>query len=87
MDAPASSPALPPALAGDEGALEDICLEAPVRALADIYVVSARDVPRDLGQRPLRVHIRLGWPLPAALYRHTPHATRHIHRSPISVHV
>ena len=87
VDAPASSPALPPALAGDEGALEDICLEAPVRALADIYVVSARDVPRDLGQRPLRVHIRLGWPLPAALHRHTPHATRHIHRSPISVHV
>ena len=72
-DAPASFSAFPPALAGDEGALEDICMEAPVRALADIYVVSARDVPRDLGQRPLRVHIRLGCPLPAALRRRTPH--------------
>ena len=84
VDAPASSPALPPALAGDEGALEDICLEAPVRALADIYVVSARDVPRDLGQRPLRVHVRLGWPLPAALHRHTPHATRHTPHTPLA---
>ena len=80
----ATPPALPPALAGDEGALEDICLEAPVRALADIYVVSARDVPRDLGQRPLRVHVRLGWPLPAALHRHTPHATRHTPHTPLA---
>ena len=51
---------LPPMGTSEEAEIEDVFLEAPVRALADIYVVSARDVPEQYSDRPIHVHIRIG---------------------------
>jgi hypothetical protein len=52
---------LPRAGTEEEGALEDVFLEAEVLALVDIYVVSARDVPKEHLHRQMHVHIRMGW--------------------------
>jgi len=38
-----------------------VFLEAEVLALVDIYVVSARDVPKEHLHRQMHVHIRMGW--------------------------
>jgi hypothetical protein len=51
---------LPRAGTQEEGALEDVFLEAEVLALVDIYVVSARDVPKEHLHRQMHVHIRMG---------------------------
>lgn len=51
---------LPPVGTSEEAEIEDVFLEAPVRALADIYVVSARDVPEQYCNRLMHVHIRIG---------------------------
>ena len=52
---------LPRAGTAEQGEIEDVFLEAPVRALADIYVVSARDAPMEHQHRQMHVHTRVGW--------------------------